>query len=172
MFRFNGNSRRHRLFGITLRQAYQYYTTNINDTMFRKSLARYYSSIYNTSVVKSVFRTPRLLSFGEQSSLGICTFMWSELDCGYPIALSTYWISFLAYTWFILLFFYWLDIPIEDLSYFGVFTLFFAKFDSRLTVLVVGVSGYKIWTTVFTLILILRLSTIFKALVAVQVRKI
>ena len=30
----------HRLFGITLRQAYQYYTTNLSDTVFRKSLVR------------------------------------------------------------------------------------------------------------------------------------
>jgi hypothetical protein len=40
-------SRSHRLFGITIRQAYQYYSTNINDTVFRKSLVRYYS-IHNT----------------------------------------------------------------------------------------------------------------------------
>ena len=45
-------------------------------------------------------------------------------EYGYPTARSTYWISFLAYTWFILLFFYWWDIPIEDLMYFGLFALF------------------------------------------------
>ena len=55
MFRFNGTLRLHRLFGITLRQAYQYYTTNINDTVFRKSLVRYNPSIDNTFVVKGVF---------------------------------------------------------------------------------------------------------------------
>ena len=77
---FNDTFRRHRLFGITLRQAYQYYTTNINDSMFRKSLVRYYSFIYNTSVVKSVFRNPRLLSSGKQSPLGIWTFTWTRLS--------------------------------------------------------------------------------------------
>ena len=84
MLRVNG----HRLFGITLRQAFQYYSTNINDTLFRKSLVRYYSSIYDASVVKSVFRTPRLLSSGEQSPLGIRTL--PELERRYLTARSTY----------------------------------------------------------------------------------
>ena len=77
--------------------------------------------IYNTSVVKDMIRTPRLPSFGEQSPL------WNKLrlcEHGYPTARSTYWISFLAYTWFILLFFSWWDIPIGNLTYFGVFALF------------------------------------------------
>ena len=83
MLRVNG----HRLFGITLRQAFQYYSTNINDTLFRKSLVRYYSSIYNTSV-KNVFQTPRLLSSGEQSPLVIRTL--PELERRYLTARSTY----------------------------------------------------------------------------------
>ena len=140
MFRFNGTFRRRRLFGITIRQAYQYYSTNINDILFRKLLVCNHSSIYSVVNFKVCFEL--IGCFHLVSSHLLEHVCLPEHEHGYPTARSTYRISFLADTWFILLFFYWLDIPIEDLSYFGESALFFIKFNSRLTAFIEGASRY------------------------------
>jgi len=48
------------LFGITIRQAYQYYSTNINDTVFRKSLV---AIIFSLDLLNLVFGAYMVYSF-------------------------------------------------------------------------------------------------------------
>ena len=88
MFRFNRTFRRRRLFGITIRQAYQYYSTNVNDTLFRKSLVRYYSSI--DSVVNCEVCFELIGCYHLVSSLILEYVCLPELEHGYPTAPSIY----------------------------------------------------------------------------------
>ena len=83
MFRFNRTFRRRRLFGITIRQAYQYYSTNVNDTLFRKSLVRCYSSIDSVVICKVCFELIGCYHLVSSLTLEYVCFTWTWTRLSY-----------------------------------------------------------------------------------------